>query len=139
MSIEQGTIRSKNHEAREVAALKASRNHGKLLALGSLWAVLLAAVLLVPTAFGATPKLTPAAVKGKALYKKNGCGSCHTLTLAASHGTVGPNLNTLKLPTSRIEKQITDGGGFMPSFGGKLTKTQIADIASFVYIGMHSK
>jgi mono/diheme cytochrome c family protein len=118
--------------------LNASRNHGRLLAIGSILATVVATAALVPTAFSATPKLTPAAVKGKALYKSNSCGSCHTLKLAGSKGTVGPNLNTLKLPTSRIAKQITDGGGFMPSFGGKLTKTQIADIAAFVYIGMHS-
>jgi cytochrome c6 len=127
--------------------LNASRRHGRFFAIGLLWAVALA-ILFVPSALGssltkaqasATPKLTPAEVTGKALFKSSGCASCHTLALAGSKGTVGPNLNTLKLTTARIAKQITDGGGFMPSFGGKLTKTKINDIAAFVYVGMHSK
>lgn len=33
---------------------------------------------------------------GKSAFDSNGCGSCHTLAAAGSHGTVGPDLDKLK-------------------------------------------
>lgn len=68
---------------------------------------------------------------GKSIFKTN-CGSCHTLADAGTSGTVGPNLDQLKPPLARITKQVTNGGGGMPAFGGTLTKEQIALVAKYV-------
>jgi mono/diheme cytochrome c family protein len=81
--------------------------------------------------------LSPAAVKGKVLFKSVGCGKCHTLKAAGSHGTVGPNLDQRKLSQAKIARQITQGGGFMPSFGGKLSTVKINEIAAFVFASTH--
>jgi mono/diheme cytochrome c family protein len=68
---------------------------------------------------------------GKGLFKTN-CGSCHTLADAGTAGTVGPNLDNLNDSVAKITKQIENGGGGMPAFGGTLTPEQIALIAKYV-------
>ncbi len=74
---------------------------------------------------------------GKGLFKTN-CGSCHTLADAGTAGTTGPNLDDAKLTLPQTVKQITNGGGGMPAFGGSLTKEQIALIAAYV-VKVHGK
>lgn len=61
-----------------------------------------------------------------------GCGSCHTLKAAGSHGSVGPNLDDLKPSVSAVEQQVRNGGGGMPSFSGRLTTAQIHALAVYV-------
>ena len=61
-----------------------------------------------------------------------GCGSCHTLKAAGSHGSVGPNLDKLKPSVDAVEQQVRNGGGGMPSFGGRLSATQIHALAVYV-------
>lgn len=68
---------------------------------------------------------------GKALFKKS-CGGCHTLKAAGTKGTFGPNLNKRKPSKARVIATVTNGRGGMPAFKGKLTKAQIAAIATFV-------
>jgi outer membrane protein assembly factor BamB len=63
---------------------------------------------------------------------KSSCASCHTLAAAGSNGTVGPNLDQLKPSDALVTKQVTNGGGGMPAFGGQLSKTQIASVAKYV-------
>jgi outer membrane protein assembly factor BamB len=60
------------------------------------------------------------------------CATCHTLAAAGSSGTTGPNLDELKPSKSLVEKQVTNGGGGMPSFGSTLSKTEIESVAEFV-------
>jgi outer membrane protein assembly factor BamB len=60
------------------------------------------------------------------------CSSCHTLAAAGTNGTVGPNLDELKPSDSLVEKQVTNGGGGMPAFGGSLSKEEIKNVAEFV-------
>lgn len=74
---------------------------------------------------------TSAAPDGKALFVAN-CASCHTLKDAGTNGTIGPNLDALKPSESRVALQVTNGGGVMPSFKGKLTAAQIQAIAKYV-------
>lgn len=81
------------------------------------------------TTGGATT--TAAAPDGKALFQAN-CAGCHTLKDAGTHGTVGPNLDQLKPPESRIALQVKNGGAVMPSFASKLTQAQIQAIAQYV-------
>lgn len=68
---------------------------------------------------------------GKSLFKTN-CGSCHVLTDAGTAGAVGPNLDTSKMALAAMIKQIQNGKGAMPAFGGTLTEEQIKMIAEYV-------
>src|SRR5262249_19873687 len=75
---------------------------------------------------------------GATVFREAGCGSCHTLAAAHSHGTVGPNLdehfNTMKHmhPFEAVVRQVTNGGGGMPAFKGRLGKSEIRDVAAYV-------
>jgi outer membrane protein assembly factor BamB len=71
------------------------------------------------------------ATDGKALFSDN-CSSCHTLAAAHAKGAVGPNLDQLKPTAASVRRQVTNGGGGMPSFGGRLSKAQIDAIAKYV-------
>ena len=91
---------------------------------------------------GAHGSLTPAPAQGArrrpaaagtvaALFTQN-CASCHTLAAAHAKGTVGPNLDQLKPSQSVVDHQVTNGGGGMPAFGGRLSAKQIAAVAQYV-------
>jgi cytochrome c6 len=75
------------------------------------------------------------AAAGKSVFVAN-CGTCHTLTKAGTHGTIGPSLDGKKLAHAAIVKIVKTGksgpAGAMPPFGGTLTATQIDDVAAFV-------
>ena len=72
---------------------------------------------------------------GAKVYAEAGCGSCHTFKAAGSTGTVGPNLDDLKPSFDRVVRQVTNGGGGMPSFKDELTKQEIDDVARYVSSG----
>ena len=69
---------------------------------------------------------------GAAIFKGAGCAGCHTLSAAGATGTVGPNLDQLKPSTAAVVTQVTNGGGVMPAFKGKLTPAQINAVAQYV-------
>jgi mono/diheme cytochrome c family protein len=83
------------------------------------------------------PKTVGDPTAGKAVFASAGCGACHTLQAAGSHGTVGPNLDQLKPTEARAKQQVIHGGGPMPPFKGQLTDKQIQDVAAFVYASTH--
>jgi outer membrane protein assembly factor BamB len=68
---------------------------------------------------------------GAALFSRS-CASCHTLAAAHAKGTVGPNLDQLRPSKTVVARQVTNGGGGMPAFGGRLSVSQIAAIAAYV-------
>jgi mono/diheme cytochrome c family protein len=72
------------------------------------------------------------ASSGKGVFTSAGCGNCHTLKAAGSHGTIGPNLDQLKPSKTRVAHQVEVGGGQMPSFRGQLSDAQIQAVAAFV-------
>jgi cytochrome c5 len=76
-----------------------------------------------------TTAATPAS--GAALFSEN-CSSCHTLAAANASGKVGPNLDDLKPSKDVVVRQVTNGGGGMPAFGGQLSTAQIEAIAEYV-------
>jgi mono/diheme cytochrome c family protein len=78
-----------------------------------------------------TGTTTGAAANGETLFTAN-CASCHTLAAANATGKVGPNLDELKPEKSVVVKQVTNGGGGMPAFGGRLSTAQIDAIAEYV-------
>jgi mono/diheme cytochrome c family protein len=60
------------------------------------------------------------------------CGSCHRLNAAGTSGTIGPNLDQLKLSEARVEQQVRNGGQVMPAFEGTLTNAQIVAVSKYV-------
>ena len=68
---------------------------------------------------------------GAKVFASSGCGGCHTLSAAKSSGQTGPNLDQLKPTYDAVVRQVSNGGGGMPSFSGKLNTAQIRDVASF--------
>jgi cytochrome c551/c552 len=92
---------------------------------------------------------------GKQVFSSNGCGSCHTLTVAGASGTIGPDLGkavaadaqkaNMPLPDF-IKQSITDPAAYtaaggpwatpMPtSFGSSLSATQIDDLVALIVSG----
>ena len=69
--------------------------------------------------------------EGKSVFTSN-CASCHTLEAAGATGEVGPNLDELEPDAATVEKQVTNGGGGMPAFGGTLSPEEIKEVAAFV-------
>ena len=69
--------------------------------------------------------------EGKTIFTSN-CASCHTLKAAGASGQVGPNLDELEPDDATVEKQVTNGGGGMPAFGGTLSPAEIKEVAAFV-------
>ena len=74
---------------------------------------------------------TAGAANGAALFTQN-CASCHTFAAAHAKGTVGPNLDEVKPSKADVARQVTNGGGGMPAFGGRLSPKQIDAIATYV-------
>jgi len=77
----------------------------------------------------ASHRPTSGTTDGAALFASSGCGGCHTLAAAKSHGTTGPNLDQLAPAYDRIVKQVQNGGGGMPSFRAKLSAHEIQAVA----------
>jgi mono/diheme cytochrome c family protein len=67
----------------------------------------------------------------KALFTQL-CGACHVLADAGTTGTIGPNLDEARPQLEAAIRQITEGGGGMPPFGGQLTEEQIRAVAEYV-------
>ena len=69
----------------------------------------------------------------KQLFTAAGCAGCHTFSkVPGANGTVGPNLDQAHPTLARAKMQITQGGGGMPAFSGRLTDAQIEALAKFV-------
>jgi cbb3-type cytochrome c oxidase subunit III len=69
---------------------------------------------------------------GEAIFKGSGCAGCHTLAAAGATGTIGPNLDQLMPNMAAVVNQVTNGGGVMPAFKGKLSAAQIQAVAKYV-------
>jgi mono/diheme cytochrome c family protein len=72
-----------------------------------------------------------ASAQGKQLFTQN-CGGCHTLKDAGTNGQVGPVLDEIQPDKARVQRQVINGGGQMPSFKGKLSSDQINAVATYV-------
>ena len=72
------------------------------------------------------------AANGKAVFASAGCGGCHTYSKAGSSGSIGPNLDDLAPSFDAVVRQVTNGGGPMPSFKDQLSAQEIRDVAAFV-------
>jgi cytochrome c6 len=76
----------------------------------------------------------PAYLEGKSLFLKvvPACAICHTLNDAQSEGAIGPVLDEIKPSAERVAKALRNGIGNMPSFGAKLSDSQIEALARYV-------
>jgi mono/diheme cytochrome c family protein len=79
-----------------------------------------------------SPKSSRGNAQGAKVFAIAGCKTCHTLKAAGAHGTVGPSLDQLQPSAALVQKQVTNGGGVMPSFKGKLSPAQIKAVADYV-------
>jgi len=94
--------------------------------------VLLAFVLLAAGCGGGGGSKSAANSPGAKVFATAGCAGCHTLKAAGSKGQVGPNLDELKPNKDTVAHQVRVGGNGMPSFGSRLSDTQIDQVATFV-------
>lgn len=102
------------------------RGLAALVAAGVVSVACVVAAIAVAAGTAADP------VAGAKVFASAGCGGCHTLAAAGSKGKVGPNLDQLKPDAARVVRQVTNGGGVMPSFRGRLTAQQIENVGAFV-------
>lgn len=72
-----------------------------------------------------------ASADGKEIFTAN-CASCHTLAAADASGTVGPDLDSVKLSKDVVKKHVEDGGAVMPAFSGQLSPEEIDSVSAFV-------
>jgi mono/diheme cytochrome c family protein len=101
-------------------------------------ALLAAAIALVSCAGQDRSASAGDAINGKRLFASQGCAGCHTFAAAGSSGTTGPDLDQA-LPSARtVVRQLSQPGGLMPSFAGKLSSAQMRDLAAFVGAGRSS-
>jgi mono/diheme cytochrome c family protein len=91
----------------------------------------LALAVAVP-AFAATAPPPGNAKKGKAVFVAN-CVTCHTFKAGGGRGTIGPNLDQKKPGYKLVIARVTNGKGAMQPYKSILTKTQIQDVAAFIY------
>lgn len=80
--------------------------------------------------------LSDQALVGKDIFMNRvqpGCGVCHSLEEANTHGVVGPNLNTLKPSLAQLRNAITQGVGAMPAYGGQLSTHEVDALAAYVF------
>lgn len=68
---------------------------------------------------------------GRTVFTTN-CAGCHTLAEANASGTVGPDLDELRPDEATVETKVTEGGGGMPAFGGRLSREEISAVAAYV-------
>src|SRR6266536_1776194 len=97
--------------------------------MGKAATLMLAASLLVAGCGGGK---SGTSATGAKVFASAGCGGCHTLSAAKSSGQRGPNLDQAKPSYDVVVRQVSNGGGGMPSFSRRLSTGQIRDVASFV-------
>ena len=72
------------------------------------------------------------AAAGKSIFTSAGCSACHTLKDAGASGAVGPNLDDTKPAAALVTDRVTNGKGAMPGFKGRLSDSDIANVAAYV-------
>ncbi len=81
---------------------------------------------------GCGSKDTSNATSGADVFKTAGCANCHAFAAAGANGRVGPDLDQVMPDAALVERQVTSGGGGMPSYKGTLSPDQIKAVADYV-------
>jgi uncharacterized membrane protein len=110
----------------------AGRTHWWMPAAGAAAFLLVAVVVERSDDGAAQPAAAADAARGKAIFASAGCAGCHTLADADAMGKVGPDLDAAKPSAALVTARVTNGLGVMPSFAGKLSGQEIADVAAYV-------
>jgi mono/diheme cytochrome c family protein len=102
-------------------------------------ATAIAALIAPAPALGGSVPGNPAA--GKAIFRANNCGSCHTLKAAGANGAISSNLDKKKASYATIVRVVSNGTTknalAMPAYKGNLSTKQIQNLAAFVYTSSH--
>jgi len=70
---------------------------------------------------------------GKNIFSQKGnCAMCHTLAVAGSGGSVGPNLDEIKPSMMMVVNVVTNGRGVMPAYARQLSEKEIKAVAQYV-------
>ena len=107
----------------------AGRTHWWMPAVGAV-AVVALAIAIKPD--NESPPAVSGVAAGRSVFLSAGCSGCHTLADAGATGRVGPNLDAAKPSAKLVRDRVENGLGVMPSFGAKLTATQIQAVAAYV-------
>ncbi|HVF78133.1 MAG TPA: cytochrome c, partial [Solirubrobacteraceae bacterium] len=102
------------------------------------WAVIVLAALLLASCSSEEKAAEGDPVHGKQLFASEGCDGCHTFKAAGAKATVGPDLDAAAPSSGRVLAQLRKPGGIMPSYAGKLSDDEKADLAAFVGAGRAS-
>ena len=78
------------------------------------------------------------ATAGRKVFIASGCGDCHRLAAAGGKGTRGPNLDESEPDFTRVVECVTTGPADMPSFAGRLSNSEIRNVAKFVAVASRS-
>ncbi len=110
------------------------------------------AVLTTGALAGRASTPQPNATLGQTQFTTAGCGACHMFAAAKSKGKIGPDLDAPSLALNQIIQQVTLGGYTimgtkakkqypfpMSAFKGKLSASEISNIAAFVFIDRNPK
>jgi mono/diheme cytochrome c family protein len=72
--------------------------------------------------------------EGRHVFVSAGCGACHTVASAHTHGQVGPDFDTSEqLNRDQIRTELDYGDGVMPSFRGRLSAQERDAVIEFVF------
>ncbi len=71
------------------------------------------------------------AAAGEQVYANN-CATCHAAKGEGGANAGAPKLAGRGLAADTIKTKVNNGGGAMPAFKGKLSDTDIANVAAFV-------
>jgi mono/diheme cytochrome c family protein len=72
--------------------------------------------------------------EGRRVFMSAGCGGCHTVASAHTHGHVGPDFDVSEqLDREMIRTELDYGDGIMPSFRDRLSARQLAAVIEFVF------
>jgi mono/diheme cytochrome c family protein len=86
------------------------------------------------------PSERPPNSEGRRIFVSAGCGDCHTVASAHTHGHVGPDFDTSEqLNREMIRTELDYGDGIMPSFRDRLTAQQRDAVIEFVFQTLHQR
>jgi mono/diheme cytochrome c family protein len=67
------------------------------------------------------------------LFVKAGCGHCHVLSDARTHGAAGPDFDTSeRLDRAQLLQGMIEGANGMPSYARRLTAQQRGALADYL-------
>jgi mono/diheme cytochrome c family protein len=88
------------------------------------------ALALLLAGCGGAPQRPP---DGRRLFIDTGCGACHTLTDARTHGAIGPNFDTSeRLNRPQLLQGMVEGANGMPSYARRLSPARRGAIADYL-------